>query len=127
MDKDSLFNRIGGKDSVQAAVDLMYEKILLDPLLEPFFVGLSMAHLRRSQAAFMVMAFGGPHQYSGADLTKAHAGLVKEKNLSDVHFNSVAGHLKAALEELKVPPALINEVLALVCTTRAADLGTAAA
>jgi hemoglobin len=126
MDKDSLFNRIGGKDAVQATVNLMYEKILGDPLLEPFFSDKDMAHLRRSQTAFMVMAFGGPHQYSGADLTKAHAGMVREKGLSDPHFNAVAGHLKAALQELGVPTVLIEEVLALVGTTRDAVLGRTA-
>lgn len=122
-DKDSLYHRLGGLSAVNAAVEKMYDKILRDPLLSPFFAGLDMARQRRSQAAFMIMAFGGPHQYTGADLTKAHAGLVKDKGLSDVHFDAVAGHLKAALAELDVPSALITEVLTLVGTTRGAVLG----
>lgn len=125
-DKNSLFNRIGGKAAVTAAVDKMYDKILQDPLLKPFFADLNMANQRRSQVAFMVMAFGGPHHYTGADMTKAHAKLVKEKGLSDAHFDAVAGHLKASLMELNVPAALIGEVLALVGTTRNAVLGRAA-
>jgi hemoglobin len=125
-DQDSLFNRIGGRDAVNAAVDKMYEKVLKDPVLQPFFAGLDMARLRRSQASFMVMAFGGPHQYSGADLTKAHAKMAKEKGLSDVHFDAVAKHLKAALTDLNVPASLINEVLTLVGTTRGAVLGKTA-
>ena len=124
--QDSLFTRIGGKDAVNATVDKMYDKILTDPLLKPFFEGLDMARQRRSQAAFMVMAFGGPHLYTGADLAKAHAKLVKEKGLTDKHFDAVAGHLKAALTELNVPSGLIGEVLNLVGTTRNAVLGRAA-
>lgn len=122
-DKNSLYNRLGGLSAVNAAVEKMYDKILRDPLLSPFFAGLDMARQRRSQVAFMITAFGGPHQYTGADLTKAHAGLVKDKGLSDVHFDAVAGHLKAALTELDVPSALITEVLTLVGTTRGAVLG----
>lgn len=123
VDKNSLYSRIGGKAAVMAAVDKMYDKILTDPVLKPFFAGLKMADLRRSQTAFMVTALGGPHQYTGRDMTRAHAKLVKEKGLSDVHFDAVAGHLKAALTELKVPADLIGEVLALVGTTRNAVLG----
>ena len=122
---ESLFTRIGGKPAVEAAVGKMYDKILADPLLKPFFEGLDMARQRRSQVAFMVMAFGGPHHYTGADLTKAHARLVKEKGMADNHFDAVAGHLKAALTELSVPPAMIDEVLALVGTTRDAVFGRA--
>jgi hemoglobin len=125
-DQDSLFNRIGGKAAVNATVDKMYEKILQDPVLQPFFAGLDMAQQRRSQVAFMVMAFGGPHHYTGADLTKAHAKMVKEKGLADKHFDAVAKHLKAALTDLNVPAGLINEVLTLVGTTRAAVLGKTA-
>jgi len=125
-DQNSLFSRIGGITAVNAAVEKMYEKILQDPLLQPFFAGLDMARQRRSQAAFMVMAFGGPHHYTGADLTRAHARMVKEKGLSDQHFDAVAGHLKSALTDLKAPPALISEVLALVGTTRRAVLGKTA-
>lgn len=120
---DTLFTRIGGKPAVEATVEKMYDKILTDPLLKPFFNGLDMAHQRRSQIAFMVMAFGGPHHYTGADLTRAHAKMVKENGLTDRHFDAVAGHLKASLGELNVPDPLIGEVLALVGTTRDAVLG----
>lgn len=126
LDPNSLFTRIGGKAAVNAAVDKMYDKILKDPILKPFFEGVDMARQRRSQVAFMVMAFGGPHQYTGADLTKAHAKMVKEKGLSDVHFDAVATHLQDALTELNVPMSLITEVLNLVGTTRNAVLGRAA-
>lgn len=125
-DNNSLYNRIGGTAAVTAAVNKMYDKILTDPILEPFFLGLNMANQRRSQMAFMVTAMGGPHNYTGQDMTRAHAKLVKDKGLSDVHFDAVVGHLKEALTELKVPASLIGEVLTLVGTTRDAVLGRSA-
>ena len=122
-DKNALYNRLGGKEAIRAAVYKMYEKILQDPLLKPFFAGLDMTRLYRSQQAFLLMAFGGPHHYTGEDLSIVHAKMVKEKGLSDVHFNAVAGHLKSTLSELNVPGPVIAEVLAIVETTRGAVLG----
>jgi len=71
----------------------------------------------------MTVAFGGPDKYRGRDLRTAHAALVKDKGLSDVHFDAVAGHLKATLVELGVPPDLINEALTIVGGTRNDVLG----
>jgi hypothetical protein len=39
--------------------------------------------------------------------------------MSDIHFDLVATHLKAAMEELSVPANLIAEALAIVGSTRA--------
>ena len=122
----TLFERIGGMAAVDAAVDKMYDKILADPELTPFFEKLDMAKQRASQKAFVAMAFGGPTNYTGDDLTHAHARLVKYQGLNDKHFDLVAGHLKSALEELNVPVELVNEVLTVVGTTREAVLGRAA-
>ena len=122
----SLFDRIGGKDAVEAAVSKMYDKILKDPILMPFFKDLDMASQRRSQVGFIIMAFGGPNNYTGSDMTSVHKKLVEEQGLSDIHFDAVAGHLKEALVELNVPQDLIDESLALVETTRGSVLGRAA-
>lgn len=113
----SLYERIGGAQAVQAAVALLYDKILSDPLLIPFFQDIDVERLRSSQSAFVSMAFGGPIQYSGANMRKAHERLVA-RGLSDPHFDQVALHLKSAMEDLGVPPGLIHEALSIVETTR---------
>lgn len=113
----SLYERIGGAEAVKATVALLYDKILSDPMLIPFFQDIDVDRLRSSQSAFVSMAFGGPIQYSGAGLRKAHERLVA-KGLSDPHFDKVAWHLKAAMEDLSVPPSLITEALRIVETTR---------
>ena len=63
------------------------------------------------------MVFGGPNNYSGRDLREGHAHLVA-KGLNDDHFNAVAGHLQATLEELNVPGDLIIEVMTIAGSTR---------
>lgn len=117
-----LFERIGGEPAIIATVAKLYEKILNDDTLIPFFSGIDVKKLRRSQAGFVSMAFGGPNNYSGKGLRNAHARLVTE-GLSDMHFDAVAGHLQSSMEELGVAPELISEALAIVETTRDDVLG----
>jgi hemoglobin len=117
--KSSLYDRIGGEPALMAAVDIFYKKVLDDELTRPFFVGLDMAAQIRKQVAFMTWAFGGPPALKGRDLRVAHADLVKNRGLTDVHFDAVAGHLKETLTEMGVQADLIEEALAIVGTTRA--------
>jgi hemoglobin len=123
MADESLFERIGGEAAITAAVDLFYEKVMADERTRPFFSGLDMDAQIRKQRAFMTWAFGGPNEYRGRDLKSAHAKLVHERGLGDVHFDAVAQHLQATLVELAVPSPLIAEVLAIVGGTRDQVLG----
>ena len=116
--EQTLYERIGGEDAVKAAVIKLYEKILSDELLIPFFEGVDVAGLRRSQTAFITMALGGPHNYSGEGLRNAHRPMVRDQGLSDQHFNAVVGHLSNALKELGVAQELIEKTMSVVETTR---------
>lgn len=100
-----------------AAVDLFYAKILADARTRPFFTDLRMDAQVRKQIAFMSWAFGGPEEYRGRDLREAHAKLV-ERGLGDVHFDAVAEHLRATLDELGVEPPLVSEALGIVESVR---------
>lgn len=119
----SLFDKLGGSAAVYAAVELFYAKVLDDPNLKPFFAGVEMNDQKRKQRDFLTMAFGGPNNYDGQDLTEAHRYLVKMKDMSDEHFDAVAGHLQDTLTELNVAEDLAGEVMSIVEGTRAAVLG----
>ncbi|MBC7794630.1 MAG: group 1 truncated hemoglobin [Clostridia bacterium] len=119
----TLYEQLGGETAVMAAVDIFYAKVLGDPLTKPFFIGLAMDAQIKKQVAFMTRAFGGPDQYRGRDLGVAHAHLVKDKGLADVHFDAVATHLQATLRELGVDEALNAQAIAIVASTRNAVLG----
>jgi hemoglobin len=120
--KLSLYERIGGEAAILAAVDIFYERVLQDPLTRPFFTALDMAAQARKQTAFMAWAFGGPAEYRGRDLRTAHAPLVRQ-GLGQQHFDAIAGHLRATLEQLEIEPELIAEALAIVAGTRDQVLG----
>lgn len=122
METVSLYERIGGKAALDAAVDLFYSKVLSDSRVSGFFGGVDMAGQRGKQKAFLAMALGAPVKYTGRDLREGHAHLV-ERGLSDEHFDAVAENLVSTLEELGVPADLIGEVVAVVGPTRDDVLG----
>lgn len=82
MTTTSLFERLGGKAAVEAAVDLFYQKVLADPGISHFFEGTDMRVQRGKQKAFLITVFGGPAIYTGKDLRRAHAPLV-ERGLTE--------------------------------------------
>lgn len=118
----SIYEQLGGDAAVNAAVDIFYRKVLADPHISGFFDTTDMEAQRSKQKAFLTMAFGGPNTYTGRDLRTAHASLV-ERGLDDSHFDAVAKHLRATLEELKVPGELIAQVMAVAGSTRSDVLG----
>lgn len=108
-----LFERIGGKDAVNAAVDLFYDKVLADPRIKHFFENVDMPRQISHMKAFLTYAFGGMDSYAGKNMRDAHAHL----ELSPEHFAAVAENLHGTLEELNVPEDLINEVMTIAAST----------
>ena len=108
----TLFEQLGGRDAVNAAVDIFYTKVMADDLLKPFFSETDMPHQIAKQRAFLTYAFGGAPNSSGKSMRDAHKKSV-DNGLSDVHFNAVAGHLQATLEELGVAENLVSQVMTI--------------
>ena len=119
---DTLFDKLGGETAVNAAVDIFYRKVLTDHRINRFFDDVDMEKQAAKQKAFLTMAFGGPHNYTGEDMRKGHAHLLK-MGLDDSHFDAVVENLGATLTELNVPQELISEVVAICETTRNDVLG----
>jgi hemoglobin len=119
---DSLYIRLGGAAAVDAAVNIFYRKVIADQRINHFFAGVDMEKQAAKQRAFLTMAFGGPHHYTGQDMRRGHARLV-EMGLNDSHFDAVLEHLDATLKELNVPGELIAEVIAIAESTRNDVLG----
>jgi len=119
---EALFEQLGGEAAVNAAVDIFYRKVLADERINRFFEGVDMEKQAAKQKAFLTMAFGGPHNYTGKDMREGHAHLVKD-GLNDSHFDAVVENLGATLKELGVADDLIGQVAAVAETTRADVLG----
>ncbi|MDD5113073.1 MAG: group 1 truncated hemoglobin [Methylobacter sp.] len=119
---ETLFEKLGGEEAVNVAVDIFYRKVLSDHRIYRFFDNTNMEEQAAKQKAFLTMAFGGPNNYSGADMRTAHARLVK-LGLDNSHFDAVMEHLRATLEELNVPEELIAEVATIAEGARKDVLG----
>ncbi len=59
----SLFDQLGGSESITAAVSAFYQRVLKDPLLMPFFVNVDIPTLQSKQVLFFTQALGGPAIY----------------------------------------------------------------
>jgi len=109
IETESLFDRLGGQGAIEAVVAALYERVLADAELAPFFRGADMALLERKQTEFLGQAFGGPATYKGPSMKQVHAAMQIEPR----HFDRVANHLAATLESLGVAQELIREVLSI--------------
>ena len=114
----SLFERIGSENTIVAAANLFYKKVLADSELIPYFKDLPMEKQHMKMVAFMARAFGGPEQYTGRDLRSSHKNLVKNKSLSDQHFDLMVKHLMDTLKEMNITKELIDEVFKIISDTR---------
>jgi len=109
----TLYEQLGGKAAVEAAVDLFYDKVLADERIHHFFDGVDMARQRGKQKIFLTYVFGGPVKYEGKDMRQAHQHL----DLREEHFTAVAENLQSTLEELSVPAELIKQVMEIAAST----------
>jgi hemoglobin len=118
-EKPSLYEQLGGMANIEAVVGNFYGRILADESLQPMFANIDMDHLRRHQTRFLSFALGGPNQYTGRNMRRAHEGL----GITEEQFNAVAGHLVDALATFDVPADLIDEVIGHVATLKGDVVG----
>lgn len=118
----SLFEQLGGEAAVGTAVDIFYRKVMADARINYFFFGVNITEQAAKQKAFLGMAFGGPHEYTGRDMRRSHAKLVG-MGLNDRHFDIVLDHLGDTLRELESTETLIQQVIAICESTRDDVLG----
>jgi hemoglobin len=111
--KASIFDRIGGQKSVNAAVEIFYGKVIADPIVNGFFKNTDMKAQRAKQAKFLAFVMGGPEKWKGKSMLEAHKGM----NLTDEHFGAIAGHLQSTLQELNVPADVIGEIMTIAAST----------
>lgn len=104
----SLYEKLGGQEAIQQVVDVFYKRVLADETVSHFFDNTDMEKQRRHQALFISFATGGPNQYSGKSMEKAHQGM----NIQHEHFMAIVNHLVASLKEFNVGEEDIQELVA---------------
>jgi len=102
----TVYEQIGGEKAIDAVVDAFYVKVLKSPIVKSFFENIDMEKQRKKQKNFIGFALGGPNNYEGKDMKKAH---IKMK-LEDKHFDEIVNLLVETLKDFKVPDELIGKV-----------------
>ncbi|BBX31969.1 hemoglobin glbN [Mycolicibacterium mageritense DSM 44476 = CIP 104973] len=106
----SIYDQIGGAESLEAVVDDFYDRVLADERLAGFFTGTNMARLKGKQVEFFAAALGGPIPYTGAPMRQVHQG----RGITMGHFDLVAGHLADSLAAVGVPEAIVDQILGAI-------------
>lgn len=110
----SIYEKLGGAEAIDAAVDIFYRKVLVDDRISHFFDTIDMDSQHVKQKAFLTMAFGGPNEYTGKDMREAH----KHMNLTEEHFTAVAENLIATLKDLNAGEEDINAVVEVALSVK---------
>ena len=110
----TLYEQLGGKEAISAVVEEFYRRVLADESLKDLFKDTDMDKLKRHQTAFLTFAVGGPNEYRGRTIRKAHEGL----NITEEQFMSVAKHLSDSLKQFNVPQDAIDQVIQIVAALK---------
>ena len=110
---ESLYEKVGGEEAISKVVDYFYSELVLkDATVNEFFKNTDMEKQKSHQSKFISFALGGPKQYTGKSMAKAHEGM----NLQPEHFNAIATHLHDALAHFGVEEADIDTALTKVAS-----------
>lgn len=109
-DDETVFDRLGGRESVTSVVDDFYDRVLSDERVIHHFEDSDTDELRAHQVQFISAVTGGPVEYSGDDMREAHRGM----GITDHEFDVVAEHLDTALAENGASDEDREQVLATV-------------
>ena len=91
--QQSLFDKYGGFSAISKIVMDLYDRILEDEDVGPFFDDVDMAKIVDHQTKFVSSLMGGPASYTDNQIEKLHAHLV----IAAHHFEQLATILRATL------------------------------
>lgn len=108
----TLFERIGGEQTIAEVVYDFYERVLADPELKPFFKNTAMDKLRRMQREFFSAALDGHITYTGKPLGHVHHGRGITKN----HFALFVNHLLDTLRDYGINDQDVTDIIGRINT-----------
>lgn len=97
----TLYSRIGGYNAIAAVIDDVLPKIVKDPQLGRYFVGLSTdskQNVRQYLVDQICQAAQGPCLYKGRSMKTSHSGL----GISQGEFQTFVNYIEASLNKFSV-------------------------
>jgi hemoglobin len=110
----TLYDHLGGRDTIELAVRGLYARLLEDPEIGPVFDGVDVLRLRSHMTSFLSAALGSGLVQMGRNLQEVHAGL----QITDEMFDATVAHLVDMLASLEVAEELIARVTTTIAPLR---------
>lgn len=105
---DALFQALGGKPGLEAAMGDFVDRLKADPKIGSFFVDVGRKHLVTQLTDQLCQVAGGPCRYEGETMRKSHESL----KIGSKDFNRLVEVLQDTLDARGVPFATQRELLA---------------
>jgi hemoglobin len=115
-----LWDRLGGEKSVRAVVHDFVITAATNPKVNFLRDGKvqidekGVEKLEQLLVELISATTGGPLKYTGRSMKESHKGMA----ITEDEFNAIAGDLIATLKKFKVPQKEIDELIAIVATTK---------
>lgn len=105
----SLFEKYGGFSVISKIVLDLYDRLLDDDDVGPFFDEVEMARIVDHQTKFVSSLMGGPASYTDDQIEKMHARLT----ITNAHFDTLQGILRQTLLDHSVSDEDAEAIIAL--------------
>ena len=106
----SLYDRLGGKDSITAVVDKFVGNVGGDKRINGYFASTDLTRLKMNLVNQICEASGGPCKYTGRSMKQTHAGM----GVTNAAFDALVEDLVAALDHYKVGKPEKDELLGVL-------------
>ena len=107
---NSLFERLGGIDSITAVVEDFRDRVAGDDRINQKFARTDLGRLTKMLIDQVCEAAGGPCTYTGRGMKEAHAGM----GVTTGEFDALVADLVATLNQFKVGKTEQDEVMGVL-------------
>ena len=118
MAENSLYERLGGYDTIAGITDSFLDRLANDPDIGYYWAVDSLDTKRRDRQLivdFLCEAAGGPTFYTGRDMKTSHEGL----GITDAEYDNMLTHCHATLDEFELPQDVKSDVGRFIESLRA--------
>jgi hemoglobin len=112
--QQTLFDKYGGFSSISRIVMDLYDRLLEDDEVGPFFDDVDMARIVDHQTKFLSSLMGGPASYTDKQIEKLHAHLA----IASRHFEQLAVILRETLLDHNVSEEDTETIVAIFTNSR---------
>lgn len=113
----SLYSRLGGPAGLAAFTDDFLGRATNDPVVIPFFRGLTdadLARIRQHVIELLCSATGGGCEYSGKNMKTVHAQM----DITNDVWNAFTGHLNETIARFRIADRERNELVVIIASLR---------